>query len=126
VTVASFNPGWLGRYDDGGDTWEGGSANIRLTRVDENTVRFTYSFESRSNHGYDLASQEGIVIGVDDTSITIRLMHKSAASWEDWYKEDHRLDEASSETTSITIKRIENGRPVLDYGRRELVWYRAD
>jgi len=79
---------WLGHYG-AGDAWEGGARHIRLWRDAGGTLRFDYRYESRSNHGYDLAEQSGVVVGVAPDAITVEVISGNASSWEDLFKE-HR------------------------------------
>ena len=102
-----IDPSWFGTYSYG-DAWEGGESTVRLMRGDNNTVRFEYHYESRSNHGYDIAKQMGIVIGVDGDELTIELSATSASSWEDWYKEAYDDESTTPERRTATIELVDD------------------
>lgn len=116
---------WLGHYGYGIDE-EDGLHHLRLWRLDDQHIGFTYSYECRTNHGYDLVNQQGVVVAADDQTITVEIRSGSAASWEDWYKEDSRSEVSSAVQATIRIVRIENGHPVLGYGSGQLGFMRAD
>ena len=118
--TVEIDPAWLGDYG-AGDAWEGGERRLRLWRDANDTLRFAYNYESRSNHGYDLASQTGTVIAVSDAEITVVVTSDSSSAWEDLFKEDFRHATTSPQQHTIAIRRIENGKPVLVYGA-ELRW----
>ena len=114
-----LNPAWLGYYwgpDDGvSDVFQEG---IHLWMADTNVAKFEYMFESRSNHGYTLAHEQGVVISVTAGAIMIVLESASSSAWEDMFKEHHDQRDTTRQQRLIAIQRIEDGKPVLGYNGR--------
>ena len=112
---------WLGDYG-AGDAWEGGQRHLRLWRDTAGTLRFAYKFESRSNHGYDLATLGGVVVDVTTEGLTVEITSGESSSWEDLFKEHQTSHVTEARRDVIPIVRIEKGRPVLRYVQ-ELHWF---
>jgi hypothetical protein len=110
-----MNRDWLGRYSDGGDSWEGGRRSIRFTPTADGQVRFDWSCRHESNHGYSESSEWGRVVAADDTAITVELAESASSSWEDLFKEHLTHRDTSRRRVTIEIAEIDAGRPTLRY-----------
>jgi hypothetical protein len=109
-------PAWLGYYwnhDD--DRFDVFAEGIHLWISDTNVPRFEYMYEARSNHGYDLAHEEGVVTSVSADAITVVLSFGSSSSWEDMFKEHRDETAPTPQQRVIAIERVEDARPVLGY-----------
>lgn len=111
-----MNPAWLGRYSDGGDSWEGGNRSIRFTPTADGQVRFDWVCRHEGNHGYSESTKWGRVVAVDDTAITVELAESASSQWEDLFKEHVTSRDTSLQRVTIEIAEIDAGKPKLRYG----------
>ncbi len=110
-----MNPDWIGRYSDGGDSWEGGSRTIRFSSTADGQVRFDWVCRHEGNHGYSESSVWGRVVAADDDAITVELAESASSQWEDLFKEHLTHLDASLRRVTIEIVAIDSGKPKLRY-----------
>ena len=117
---------WLGYYWSGTDSFEEPLHRLHLFASSSDVLRFEYYYEFRSNHGYDLAFQEGTVTAFVDDKLAINIDCRFESSWEDFFKED-RVEKYTTPTTGIIeIKSIERDRPILVYKDRRIFFKCTD
>jgi hypothetical protein len=116
---------WLGYYWNTNDgAFDERMHRLRLFVSASDALCFEYYYESRSNHGYDIAFQGGTVRSVSGSELAIHVTCWHEDSWEDWFKE-HRLEtHTTSRVRTIGIKSIRENRPSLIYEDVEL-WFKC-
>lgn len=95
------------------DPYDDGQYVIEL-RLDGERVTFDESYESRSNHGYNLVRERGFVIDSYASPVVVELVERTSSGYEDTSNEAR--DSSTIERVHVTLERL--GPRTVRYGRR--------
>src|SRR5439155_23446149 len=112
---AMIDDAWLGFYTNGADAFEEGRSRLHLFVSSSGGLHFEYCYELRSNHGYDVSFQEGIVTSRAGDELSLRFAFREASSWEDMFKE-HQVERSTAPATGvIQIEHAGRDTPIMIY-----------